>query len=372
MRIQYASDAAEQEAIWRETLTQGHVALKGLRKLMHLLPGSPRCKVCHNPFGGFGGHICRAVGFGPSRKNPQLCALCCEKLPPGGAEIETAILFADIRGSTVLAASSAQAGPERHSRPAHLARIPGTARDTALRSQGMLGLFRKLRADRRAPSTAVDLRPRDCHCHVIPGVDDGSRSLPESLAMLGLLRDAGARRVVATSHIYPGKFDNEPEGLQRGLDELRRAVCEVGIDVELELGAEHFLDDRLLARIEAGRVIAFGPERYVLFETRTSEHVPGNLMDVVFALRERGYTPLMAHVERYHYLRGEDGAELCEDLRAAGAKFQVNRTVGKVNRPGVGPRGGFIAWLLERGWVDEVGSDLHRATADGRPHRVAS
>ena len=104
MRIQYASDAAEQEAIWRETLTQGHVALKGLRKLMHLLPGSPRCKVCHNPFGGFGGHICRAVGFGPSRKNPQLCALCCEKLPPGGAEIETAILFADIRGSTVLAA----------------------------------------------------------------------------------------------------------------------------------------------------------------------------------------------------------------------------------------------------------------------------
>ena len=103
MKTQYANDPGEQEAVWRETLTRGHVALKGLRKLMHLLPGSPRCKICHNPFGGFGGHICRAVGMTPSRKNPQLCALCCEKLPPGGAEIETAILFADVRGSTALA-----------------------------------------------------------------------------------------------------------------------------------------------------------------------------------------------------------------------------------------------------------------------------
>jgi adenylate cyclase len=103
MKIDHASSAGEQEAIWRESLTRGHVALKGLRRLMHLLPGTPRCKVCHNPFGGFGGHVCRAIGMTPSRKNPQLCALCCEKLPPGGAEVETAILFADVRGSTALA-----------------------------------------------------------------------------------------------------------------------------------------------------------------------------------------------------------------------------------------------------------------------------
>jgi adenylate cyclase len=103
MKISHASSASEQEAIWRESLTRGHVALKGMRKLMHLLPGTPRCKVCHNPFGGFGGHVCRAIGMTPSRKNPQLCALCCEKLPPGGAEVETAILFADVRGSTALA-----------------------------------------------------------------------------------------------------------------------------------------------------------------------------------------------------------------------------------------------------------------------------
>ncbi|MGD9536318.1 MAG: adenylate/guanylate cyclase domain-containing protein [Alphaproteobacteria bacterium] len=93
----------EHDEEWRKTLTQGHPGLTAFRKAMRLLPGTPRCKVCHNPFGGFGGHLCRVVGMVPSRKNPQICALCCEKMPPGGAEVEIAVLFADVRGSTVLA-----------------------------------------------------------------------------------------------------------------------------------------------------------------------------------------------------------------------------------------------------------------------------
>jgi len=92
------------EGLWRETLTKGH-AVRGLRKVMRVLPGSPRCKVCHNPFGGFGGALCRIVGMTPSRKNPKLCALCCEKLPFGGAEVDAAILFADVRGSTTISES---------------------------------------------------------------------------------------------------------------------------------------------------------------------------------------------------------------------------------------------------------------------------
>jgi tyrosine-protein phosphatase YwqE len=109
-----------------------------------------------------------------------------------------------------------------------------------------------------------------------------------------------------------------------------------------------------------------------LFETHTGEHEPPQLMDVVYGLVERGYTPLVAHVERYRYLRTPEGLEICEDLRAAGAKFQVNRTVGKTNLPGRGHRGEFIATLIERGWIDEVGSDLHRPTQDGRPYATAA
>ncbi|WP_119422111.1 adenylate/guanylate cyclase domain-containing protein [Desertibaculum subflavum] len=94
---------AEAAAIWRKTLTVGHPPLTILHKVFRYLPGPPRCKICHNPFGGIGGRLCRMVNMAPSRKNPQLCALCCESLPIGGAEVEIAVLFADIRDSTGLA-----------------------------------------------------------------------------------------------------------------------------------------------------------------------------------------------------------------------------------------------------------------------------
>jgi protein-tyrosine phosphatase len=227
----------------------------------------------------------------------------------------------------------------------------------------VFGWFKK----RPAADREILLRPRDCHCHAIPGVDDGARDLEMSLAMLRLLATAGATTVVCTSHIYPGKYDNTPETLARAFGPLQERAAASGIGVALELGAEHFLDEGLVDRIHRGEFIAFGPERYVLFEAHTREQVPRALFEVVRACTERGLTPLLAHVERYHWLRGDDGDELCEDLRALGAKFQVNRTVGKTNVPGVGPRGAFLAMLLARGWVDEVGSDLHRPTAEGRP-----
>ncbi len=237
----------------------------------------------------------------------------------------------------------------------------------------MFGFIRKLTGQTPASDPSLQpvmLRPRDCHCHVIPGVDDGSRTMDESMAMLELLAQAGAERVIATSHIYPGRFPNEPDPLARALEEVQVAAAERNIPVQLELGAEHYLDEQLLPRIKAGRHVAFGPEKYVLFETHTGGTVPVDLFPVVHELADRGFTPLMAHVERYHYLRGDEGIEVMEDLRAAGTKFQVNRTVGKVNVPGEGSRGKFIQWLQKRGWIDEVGSDLHRATPEGRPYRV--
>ena len=213
----------------------------------------------------------------------------------------------------------------------------------------------------------ITLRPRDCHSHVIPGVDDGSRNMNESLAMLRMLAELGVRHLVATPHIFPTRYPNEPEGLRPCFDALTEATKVAEIDIKLELGAEHYLDDSLLGRIRREAVLAFGEERYVLFETSTGNEMPADLFEVGKALLDRGYTPLLAHVERYGYLRGDEGRELLQDLRCAGVRFQVNRTVGAVNRPGVGPRGQTLAWLQKRGWIDEVGSDLHRPTQSGRP-----
>src|SRR6202022_1501655 len=88
---------------WRRLLTDGHAPLVKARPVFRCLPSAPRCKVCNNPFGGLAGRILAAAGFTPSRKNPNLCSRCCDALPAGGAEVDVAVLFADVRGSTALA-----------------------------------------------------------------------------------------------------------------------------------------------------------------------------------------------------------------------------------------------------------------------------
>ncbi len=95
-------DQAANEVIWRKVLLEGHQPLLISHRIFRHLPSPPRCKLCHNPFGGIGGKLFGLMGFTPSRKNPNLCAKCCDGLPPGGLEVDIAVLFADVRGSTAL------------------------------------------------------------------------------------------------------------------------------------------------------------------------------------------------------------------------------------------------------------------------------
>jgi adenylate cyclase len=99
-RTRWCSGCSSEQ--WANLLTEGHGALVKARHVFRYLPSAPRCKLCNNPFGGLGGQIFAAAGFSPSRKNPNLCVRCCDALPPGGAEVDIAVLFADVRGSTAL------------------------------------------------------------------------------------------------------------------------------------------------------------------------------------------------------------------------------------------------------------------------------
>ncbi|TAL11468.1 MAG: adenylate/guanylate cyclase domain-containing protein [Nitrospirae bacterium] len=91
----------DNEAWWRDHLVKGHRLEHLARRLFPLVPAAPRCKICFVPFAGFGLPL-RFLGWSPSRKNPRLCTLCCERMPLGGAEVDIAVLFADIRNYTTL------------------------------------------------------------------------------------------------------------------------------------------------------------------------------------------------------------------------------------------------------------------------------
>jgi len=85
------------EEIWRDVLLHGH------RHRLSFLPGNTRCTGCNVAMKGIGGRIVQLAGIRQSRKNPNFCNLCDDALPHGGAEVDIAVLFADVRGSTGLA-----------------------------------------------------------------------------------------------------------------------------------------------------------------------------------------------------------------------------------------------------------------------------
>jgi adenylate cyclase len=91
------------EEKWYRVLTEGESIPHNLRRMLGMIPSSPRCKMCNAPFAGLGAPLMRMVGRRQSRYNPRFCAPCEQFENPGGAEITLTMLFADVRGSTTLA-----------------------------------------------------------------------------------------------------------------------------------------------------------------------------------------------------------------------------------------------------------------------------
>ena len=82
----------------------------------------------------------------------------------------------------------------------------------------------------------------DMHSHFIPGIDDGAKTMEESLAMLKEMHAVGYRKVITTPHIMSDSYKNTPEIILGGLENLRKAVKEAGLDIEVDAAAEYYFD----------------------------------------------------------------------------------------------------------------------------------
>ena len=100
MREQKSEPVGPDVSQMERLLYHGHRGLKVTRAVFRHLPSEPRCRICIAPFAGVGGRVAGGLGFTPSRMNPNYCARCIEHMPHGGAEVNLAVLFADVRGST--------------------------------------------------------------------------------------------------------------------------------------------------------------------------------------------------------------------------------------------------------------------------------
>ena len=198
----------------------------------------------------------------------------------------------------------------------------------------------------------------DMHSHLLPGLDDGAETVAHSLDLLRALRALGYRKLIMTPHIMGDFYKNTPEGIRSALQQLRTAAAEAGLgDVELECAAEYYLDEFLGRKLADGtEMLTFGGDkRYLLFETSYMNE-PLNLYDIVFELKAQGYTPVLAHPERYTYLYGRF-ADIEKLRRDHGVLLQVNlNSLAGYYSPAARK---VAEQLVDGGLVDFVGTDTH-------------
>jgi protein-tyrosine phosphatase len=204
----------------------------------------------------------------------------------------------------------------------------------------------------------------DLHSHLVPGVDDGTRTVAESLEALAALYQEGVRAAVTTPHILVPHLPTEA-AVQRELDAHRRAfeeltaACEGRQDLpSVWLGQEIWAPDASAARRVVRRSDVGLPGTFLLVEFGFT--LQGNHNDVVRETLDAGRQIVIAHPERYHYLPGHDPLDVMRGWQELGALLQVNvgSLTGHYENSSPGSEG--LAWrMIAAGLVDVVATDHH-------------
>ena len=216
----------------------------------------------------------------------------------------------------------------------------------------------------------------DLHSHLVPAVDDGTRTIAESLDTLSDLYRQGVRIAVTTPHLLVPHLVTEA-AVQRELDRQRRAFEELSVAVDgrndlpaLFLGQEIWAPDASAARRVVRRKDVGLPGRFLLVEF--GFNLQGNHQDVIREVMDAGRQIVIAHPERYRYLPGHQPLEVMRTWQQLGALLQVN--VGsltghyEISTPGSEQ----LAWqMIAADLIDVLATDHHGSRRPGVSPREA-
>ncbi|MCC5929582.1 MAG: capsular biosynthesis protein [Cyclobacteriaceae bacterium] len=161
----------------------------------------------------------------------------------------------------------------------------------------------------------------DIHNHLLPGLDDGAPDLETSLELIRGMIALGYHTLVLTPHIMHDYYPNSELAILEATTTLQKACRDHDIDVHLIPAAEYYLDEHFLKKIKDGtKLLTFG-DRFLLFETPFLSE-PGFMKEAVFLLNSNNYRPVLAHPERYTYLRMQP--HKIEELSYMNVLLQVN------------------------------------------------
>jgi protein-tyrosine phosphatase len=201
----------------------------------------------------------------------------------------------------------------------------------------------------------------DLHCHLLPGIDDGSKSLEQSLDMLRHAVDAGIKKIVCTPHITPGRYDNSYDSIETVFETLKAEAIDNSISIEIGFAAEIRFDPVIVDMVNNDTLPVLGEyegERLILLEFPHS-HIPPGSEELIQWLADKGIRVLIAHPERNRSVLYD--IEKLRSLHKLGCLFQI--TGGSLtNVFSDGSRDCAIE-LLKRDWVSVIASDAHNLHA---------
>jgi len=196
---------------------------------------------------------------------------------------------------------------------------------------------------------------KDLHSHLLYGIDDGSNSIEESILLLKELKSKGTNEIILTPHyIGNSKYNCNNSKKKELFDKLKERLKEEGIDIKIYLGNEVFITDNFLQLLKDDQIFTLNDSRYILFEFPLGPTY-NNTSEIISELISKGYTPVLAHPERYHVF--QEHPELAEEYLRMGIHFQGNFTslFGKYGRSSEKT----LKVLLKRKQITFLGSDIH-------------
>ncbi len=194
----------------------------------------------------------------------------------------------------------------------------------------------------------------DIHCHLLPGVDDGAQTMAQALEMADIAYQDGTRTMILTPHRRGTRKSATPQKFRQAFAEFSEQVSRRFPDLTLHLGCEAYYESELPEALSTGQALTLCNSHYCLLEFNPGV-LKSRLLTGISEIRRWGYTPILAHAERYQAFYENKG--LVDEVLDMGALIQLNAS-SILGKQGLRTKW-FCARLLKNGQAHFVGTDAH-------------
>ena len=193
----------------------------------------------------------------------------------------------------------------------------------------------------------------DIHSHLIPSIDDGAKNMERAIELILSLQSMGYKKLITTPHVSD-MFLNDSKKIIEGYNLLTQELSHRNINIQIEVAAEYYMNEHFEELLAKKDILTFGKEKYLLFELSYFTP-PRELESLVYDIKKAGYTPVLAHPERYEYFH--DSIEKYYKIKSFGLLFQINLTsIANYYDKNVKK---CVKSLIMHNLVDFVGTDTH-------------